>query len=249
MQTNKRFLAHASYMIRMFDKQLQMLGPDTELLEEILTDLGKKHARMGVHENWFPSMGESLLETLRECLGESQFTPEIEQCWLQVYASLSGEMIRSMNSEQAVLDSWAKLKTIDNYDEIAGTKLFQQFFRDCPESKTLFGFPLDMDMESDAMMKSRRFKTHASYFIEMLDKALEMVEAKKLDENMRSLGELHVQYGVKAEMFPIMGKALVFALKDTLESDWNEDLQAAWNDVYERLSSSMMASMKKASKK
>lgn len=38
MQTNKRFLAHASYMIRMFDKQLQMLGPDTELLEEILTD-------------------------------------------------------------------------------------------------------------------------------------------------------------------------------------------------------------------
>lgn len=38
MKTNKRFLAHASYMIQMFDKQLQMLGPDTELLQEILTE-------------------------------------------------------------------------------------------------------------------------------------------------------------------------------------------------------------------
>ena len=58
---------------------------------------------MGVHENWFPAMGESLIETLRECLGESTFNPEIENCWTEVYSGLSGEMIRSMNSEQSVM--------------------------------------------------------------------------------------------------------------------------------------------------
>lgn len=249
MQTNKRFLIHASYMIRMFDKQLQMLGPDTELLKEILTDLGKKHARMGVHENWFPAMGESLIETLRECLGEEVFTPEIEGSWKQVYNGLSGEMILSMNSEQSVLDSWAKLKTINDYDIIAGTKLFRELFRKCPETKILFGFPVDLDMDSDMMMKSRRFQTHAKYFIEMLDKALCMVEAKQLDENMRSLGELHNGYGVKPEFFPVMGVALIAALKDTLGADWNQDIEAAWGDVYEQLSSSMVAAMKKASEK
>ena len=204
---------------------------------------------MGVHENWFPAMGQALIETLRECLGEGTFNPEIEKCWTEVYTALSGEMIRSMSSEQAVLDSWAKLKTIDDYDAIAGTKLFQHLFRKCPETKTLFGFPIDLDMDSDAMMKSRRFQTHAKYFVEMLDKALGMVEAKQLEENMKSLGELHVNYGVKEEFFPIMGTALIAALKDTLGGDWNQDIEAAWGDVFERLSSAMIKSMKNAAKK
>jgi hypothetical protein len=35
-------------IIQKFDASLQMLGPDSELLEEILVDLGKRHARYGV---------------------------------------------------------------------------------------------------------------------------------------------------------------------------------------------------------
>lgn len=38
IKTNRRFLAHASYMIDMLDRALNMLGPDAELLQEILSD-------------------------------------------------------------------------------------------------------------------------------------------------------------------------------------------------------------------
>ena len=151
---------------------------------------------MGVQDRFFPYMEEALLETLAELLGTA-FTPQVEHNWRLVYAALSSSMISAMNSEQIVLDSWAKLKQIENYDEVAGTILFQEMFRKCPESKALFGFPIDMDVESSAILKSRRFKTHAKYFVEMLDRALGMVKAKQLEENLKDLGELHAAFGGK----------------------------------------------------
>jgi hypothetical protein len=44
---SRRFLKHASYFIQMIDKALGMLGPDIELLTEILLELGKKHVVYG----------------------------------------------------------------------------------------------------------------------------------------------------------------------------------------------------------
>ena len=38
MLKSKRFQQHAAYMINMLDRALNMLGPDAELLEEILSD-------------------------------------------------------------------------------------------------------------------------------------------------------------------------------------------------------------------
>ena len=134
------------------------------------------------------------METLGETLG-SAFNPEVEKNWKLVYEALSSSMIKAMNSEKLVLDSWAKLKQIENYEEIAGTMLFREMFRQCPDSKALFGFPLDMDVESSAILKSKRFKTHAKYFVEMLDRALRMVQAKQLEENLKELGELHSEFG------------------------------------------------------
>jgi hypothetical protein len=38
MQQSKHFVRHASNMISMLDRALNMLGPDAELLAEILSD-------------------------------------------------------------------------------------------------------------------------------------------------------------------------------------------------------------------
>jgi hypothetical protein len=55
------------------------------------------------------------------------------------------------------------------------TPFFSSFFRLCPAAKVLFGFPLDMDPESEAIKTNRRFLAHASYMIDMLDRALNML--------------------------------------------------------------------------
>ena len=84
---------HAAYLIEMLDTALQMLGPDSELLTEIMQDLGVKHIRYGVAPDMFPRMGEALLHTLQVSLGKS-YTPELKQAWEETYKALSNEMIR-----------------------------------------------------------------------------------------------------------------------------------------------------------
>lgn len=242
---SKRFLTHATYMIQMLDKALSMLGPDVELLAEILADLGKKHARYGVKEEYFFFMGEALHETLKETLG-SNFTDEDKEAWHLVYDALSEEMCKSMNKDIVVLKSWEDVKKIKNYKEVAGSVLFKSFFTKCPESKTFFGFPSDMDPKSDSLLNSRRFKMHASYFIEMLDTALKMVSQHHLEDNIKRLGEIHAEYRVKEEFFPVMGEALMEALKETLQKAWTRELESAWVEVYKKLSSEIIRAMKVA---
>ena len=99
IKASRRYVGHAKYFINMLDKSLQMLGPDAELLEEIMHDLGKKHFALGVKTDFFEVMGESLMETLRELLGEQEFH-SCEECWRSVFKAMSTTMIQSMKKEE-----------------------------------------------------------------------------------------------------------------------------------------------------
>ena len=50
-----------------------------------------------------------------------------------------------------------------------------RLFTLCPQAKILFGFRANLDPESDELLLSKRFKMHASYIIEMLDTAMDML--------------------------------------------------------------------------
>jgi methyl-accepting chemotaxis protein len=106
-----------------------------------------------------------------------------------------------------------------------------------------------MDTECAKLAESRRFKIHSKHFIEMLDKALFMLEVKRLEENMKQLGELHVTYGVKEEYFPIMGEALIFTLKKCLPDEFNPAIKTAWTAVYLTMSTQMIHAMRNAGTK
>lgn len=86
---------HGAYMIQMMDTALNMLGPDIELLTEIMEELGKKHTRYGVKPEMFPVMGKCLVEVLRELL-KKDFTTAVEESWNETYDALSTDMIISM---------------------------------------------------------------------------------------------------------------------------------------------------------
>jgi hemoglobin-like flavoprotein len=97
---NPRFIKHAQYFIQMIDKALSMLGPDIEILTEILLELGEKHVTYGVKPEYFPSMGRALIDTVEENLGSS-FTPDIKSDWVEVYGALSYDMIRAQKRTKA----------------------------------------------------------------------------------------------------------------------------------------------------
>jgi hemoglobin-like flavoprotein len=98
---SQRFIKHAKYFIQMIDKALGMLGPDIEILTEILLELGEKHVKYGVKPEYFPSMGRALIDTVGEELGDF-FTDDVKADWVEVYGALSYDMIRAQKLVQGV---------------------------------------------------------------------------------------------------------------------------------------------------
>jgi methyl-accepting chemotaxis protein len=115
-------------------------------------------------------------------------------------------------------------------------------FEKCPQAKVLFGFPIDTDPNSPELLNSKRFIMHAAYLIQMIDTALNMLgpDIELLTEIMTELGIKHVRYGVKPEMFPIMGDALMHTLQTTLKDDFTDDIKESWVEVYTALSQDMI---------
>ena len=84
---------HANYMVEMLDTALQLLGPDIELLTEILLELGAKHERFGVKAEMFAIMGQSLVHMLSQIL-KQDFTDATKAAWEEVYQEISWNMLR-----------------------------------------------------------------------------------------------------------------------------------------------------------
>ena len=82
----------------MIDKALGMLGPDIELLTEILIELGAKHASYGVQPEYFVSMGRALLGSIKAMLRSDEYTEDVKDAWVEVYGALSYDMIRGQKS-------------------------------------------------------------------------------------------------------------------------------------------------------
>lgn len=96
-----RFVKHATYFIEMINKALEMLGPDIELLTEILLDLGAKHVGYGVKPEYFPSMGRALIHAIKESL-DDEFSDQMNDAWVEVYGALSYDMIRAKTSQRSI---------------------------------------------------------------------------------------------------------------------------------------------------
>jgi hemoglobin-like flavoprotein len=89
-------LIHAVRMIHMFDAALNMLGPNTGTLNEILSDLGKQHIKDGVLPHYFPFvMGHAIVYALQETIGDSM-SPDVTEAWVEVYNELSYAIMKSI---------------------------------------------------------------------------------------------------------------------------------------------------------
>eukprot|EP00977_Amphora_coffeiformis_P015934 scaffold4801_cov145-Amphora_coffeaeformis.AAC.1 len=80
----------------MQDSILQMLGPDMEFLEEILDQVGVRHAKMGVSVSFFPYLGQALQWALTKTLGEDQMTDDHREAWDDVYDMISNDIVKAI---------------------------------------------------------------------------------------------------------------------------------------------------------
>ena len=64
--------------------------------------LGQRHAGYGVKAEHFAPVGAALLWTLEQGLGDD-FTPEVKEAWVAVYAVLSSLMINAIKQKQMAM--------------------------------------------------------------------------------------------------------------------------------------------------
>mmetsp|Transcript_5730 Transcript_5730/g.11149 ORF Transcript_5730/g.11149 Transcript_5730/m.11149 type:complete len:158 (+) Transcript_5730:56-529(+) len=143
----------------------------------------------------------------------------------------------SYNTLALVLDSWEQIRRMKNFEEEAGVILYQRLFNLHPEVRALFGLS-SLEINSDNLKTSKRFRTQAKYMIQMLDTSLNMLgpDIELLTEINHDLGKRHVRYGVKPEMYEFMGEALVYTLEKLLGDDFKPEVREAWNQIYIELS-------------
>jgi hemoglobin-like flavoprotein len=77
-------------LIRMIGAAIHGLG-DPDVLMPILRYLGQKHTAFGVRDEHYATVGEALMQTLRQGLGAG-FGPDSEAAWTRVYAVLADSM-------------------------------------------------------------------------------------------------------------------------------------------------------------
>ena len=87
-------------ILQRFDASLNLMGPDYETLDEILTDLGKRHVSYGVKAHYFPFMGKAIVCALKQTLGDN-WTPEAASAWNEVYQEISGAIMKSILIESS----------------------------------------------------------------------------------------------------------------------------------------------------
>ena len=82
-------------------------------LEEAVAQLGTRHAAYGVQEAHFKPVGEALIRTLEQGLGDD-FTPQVKMAWLSMYkevVEIMGQSLRVAHERKRVAQLKRELAT------------------------------------------------------------------------------------------------------------------------------------------
>jgi hemoglobin-like flavoprotein len=88
-------------LVRMLNYIVSMLNHLDEIRPQI-DHLASAHNRYGAKPEHYAVVGECLIKTLQEGLGEN-WNPELEEAWVAVYTLLSGEMIQAQQNHAAAV--------------------------------------------------------------------------------------------------------------------------------------------------
>ena len=130
-----------------------------------------------------------------------------------------------MNSDQIrlVRTTWNQVVLIA---DTAARLFYERLFEMEPELRRLFG-RTDMEQQRKKLMQTLAVAVGALDRLETLRPALE------------ALGRRHVDYGVEARHYDLVGAALLWTLEQGLGDGYTESVQQAWSSAYALLAGIM----------
>jgi len=95
-------LIHGLGIVNMIDAIFSVLGPDTELLQLVVSDLGVKHCKLGLSADHFLLLGRALLKVLEDTMGK-EWDEELRSAWFHVIRVVSFAIATSMQQRLATV--------------------------------------------------------------------------------------------------------------------------------------------------
>jgi hypothetical protein len=89
-------LIHGRRVVSMIHGTFGLLGPDVDLLEDFLFDLGHRHQSYGVKPEYFQYLGQAFQEVLKDILGDL-WTDQIDVAWETVFHEITTEITKSIS--------------------------------------------------------------------------------------------------------------------------------------------------------
>lgn len=124
--------------------------------------------------------------------------------------------------KKLVQDTWAMVEPIS---ETAAEIFYNKLFDLDPEVKPMF--------TSDIKEQGKKLMSTLSLAVKGLD------DMEKLVPAIQALGVKHVDYGVKAEHYDIVGEALLFTLDKGLGDAYTPEVAEAWTETYVTIATAM----------
>ena len=124
-----------------------------------------------------------------------------------------------------VKNTWGMVASLDPVT--VGGLFYNRLFEIAPPIRAMFRTPV--------AEQSKKLLTMIGYVINKLDKLEDIID------EVAKLAKGHVQYGVKAEHYSIVGEALLWTLEKGLAEHWTEEVKEAWVLCYTTLANAMIA--------
>lgn len=123
-----------------------------------------------------------------------------------------------------VKQTWSFFRKLDPV--LVGDVFYGKLFVLSPELKGMFHASMDLQSKK---------------IVDMLSLIVGHLHAlDQLSDDIAQLAQRHVDYGVKAHHYKIVGTALLWTLQHGLGRDWNEQVKDAWETCFTILSDSMI---------
>lgn len=221
-----------------------------DVLSNSLKGLGARHVKYGALPEHYPLVGNTLLKTFEQYLGDD-WTPETKQAWVDAYGAITAIMLDGADYSQtevelvsasapapaapeADTETGLKVELLEqSFEKVKPqadafiTSFYDNLFTDYPAAKPLFAHT-NMAEQGNKLLAS------LVLVVENLRKP------DVLGNTLRGLGARHVQYGALPEHYPLVGNTLLKTFEQYLGEDWTPATKQAWTDAYGAITEIML---------
>ncbi|CAJ1960103.1 unnamed protein product [Cylindrotheca closterium] len=150
----------------------------------------------------------------------------------------------SKTPNELVVETWATVTKIPDYQKVAGEILFRRIFELNGDALAIFSFAQDYKPDDDALYKDPKFTAHASAVVGTVTAAVGLLKAEDMTtlvSVLKDLGGKHAKFNFTKVQYDLVGGSLLYTLEKALGDAFTPGVKESWVGVYGVISEQMMA--------